>query len=471
MGYVGYDFVRTCEKLGEPGEDDLFAEVAIGRAPVDDGVEAANFVNKTILYQSQPVPGMNRKVVLFGEKLWDDPLTYGGNCLDELVDTCSANGYATRGYAADFTVTRRYERDGDFWMDMHVREEVNAGTLWLSHLGHCYTHSCMHLLPSEVTEFSFTNDGVSTPFPVFYSQGCYAGAFDNRQSSAYWSAVDCIGEAFVTTPHCAAAFIGNSRFGLADAPGTDGPSQHFMREFYDAVFSEGAGTIGEANGRSKEEVAPFLVPPDLVSTGGLRWIYYCLNLLGDPAMELWTDEPAPMSVSGPNEMRRGDASIAVETGVEGALVSLYAEGECFGRGVAGAGGTAIVERCRTIPDSLVELEINAWAHDRTAWRDTILITDQTTAADDLPPATRLDQNRPNPFNPSTVIGFALARPGRVRLRVYDVRGRLVDALVDGPLPAGRHTVTWRPAGAASGVYLYVLETNAGRIARKAVLLR
>ncbi|MBN1885414.1 MAG: T9SS type A sorting domain-containing protein [Candidatus Krumholzibacteriota bacterium] len=456
---------------GEPGEDDLFAEVAVGRAPVDDPAEAADFVNKTILYQSSPVAGMNRSVVLLGEKLWDEPLVYGGDCMDELVGTCVANGYETCGYPVGFAVTRRYERDGDYWYNADVCHEVNDGTLWLAHLGHSYTHYCMHLRPDQINEYTFANDGSAAPFPVFYSQGCYAGAFDNRMSSTQWDPVDCIGEIFVTTPHCAVAFIGNSRFGLADAPGTDGPNQHFMREFFDAVFSEGCNTLGEANNRSKEEVAPFLVPPDLYETGGLRWVYYCLNLLGDPVMETWTDEPNPMSVSHPILMSRGAASIVVDTGVEGALVALWADGECFARGVADAGGTATVERCRTIPDSLTSIEIDAWAHDREAYRGLVFFRDPATGADAPPPLLRLEQNEPNPFNPSTVIRFVLDRPGRALLRVYDVRGRRVATLVDGRLDAGLHAVPWRPAGAASGVYLYVLETGGRRIARKAVLLR
>ena len=47
-----------------------------------------------------------------------------------------------------------------------------------------------------------------------------------------------------------------------------------------------------------------------------------------------------------------------------------------------------------------------------------------------------------PFNPETVIPFSLATPGRVAVRVYDVRGRLVRTVMDAVKPAGIHAARW-----------------------------
>jgi flagellar hook assembly protein FlgD len=66
---------------------------------------------------------------------------------------------------------------------------------------------------------------------------------------------------------------------------------------------------------------------------------------------------------------------------------------------------------------------------------------------------------PNPFNPGTTVSFALARSGPVAVRVFDARGRLVRALLDGQSrSAGRHEIAWDGRDAAgqacaSGVYL------------------
>ncbi|MBD3221605.1 hypothetical protein GF314_10220 [bacterium] len=54
----------------------------------------------------------------------------------------------------------------------------------------------------------------------------------------------------------------------------------------------------------------------------------------------------------------------------------------------------------------------------------------------------LHANTPNPFNPSTTLAFRIEESGRVRLGVFDVRGRLVRSLVDGQLPVGDHAIAW-----------------------------
>jgi len=57
--------------------------------------------------------------------------------------------------------------------------------------------------------------------------------------------------------------------------------------------------------------------------------------------------------------------------------------------------------------------------------------------------SRLERARPDPFVTSTQVAYELARAGRVRLSVFDLHGREVSVLEDGPLAAGPHTVTWR----------------------------
>ena len=78
--------------------------------------------------------------------------------------------------------------------------------------------------------------------------------------------------------------------------------------------------------------------------------------------------------------------------------------------------------------------------------------------DETPNAFALHQNHPNPFNPSTVINFALPEASYVRLAVYDVLGREVKTLVDGQLDTGNHQVRFDAAGLPSGTYLYRIET-------------
>ncbi len=71
-----------------------------------------------------------------------------------------------------------------------------------------------------------------------------------------------------------------------------------------------------------------------------------------------------------------------------------------------------------------------------------------------PDAFAIEQNFPNPFNPSTSIQYYIPRAGNVRLEIFDVQGQLVDVLVDGPMAAGDHLVTWQSERRASGTYFY-----------------
>lgn len=93
-----------------------------------------------------------------------------------------------------------------------------------------------------------------------------------------------------------------------------------------------------------------------------------------------------------------------------------------------------------------------------------------------PAAFSLEQNSPNPFNPSTSIGFSLTESGRVSLDVFDPRGRLVAVLRRGLLPAGNHAVVWDGVGidgrvVASGVYFYRLSAPGVSLTRKMVLVK
>jgi hypothetical protein len=91
--------------------------------------------------------------------------------------------------------------------------------------------------------------------------------------------------------------------------------------------------------------------------------------------------------------------------------------------------------------------------------------------DTSPVAFRLLQNRPNPFNPATLIPFTLLRPGHVALNVYDILGRTVATLVDEDRPAGDYTVRFEGAGCASGVYIYRLRVGSAEKTRKMTLVR
>jgi hypothetical protein len=93
-----------------------------------------------------------------------------------------------------------------------------------------------------------------------------------------------------------------------------------------------------------------------------------------------------------------------------------------------------------------------------------------------PMRSRLDQNHPNPFNPRTMITFALAKPGKASLVIYDISGRAVRTLVQGNLKADEYTEFWDGRNddgveVSSGIYFYKLLTPSFVETKKMVLLR
>jgi hypothetical protein len=81
-----------------------------------------------------------------------------------------------------------------------------------------------------------------------------------------------------------------------------------------------------------------------------------------------------------------------------------------------------------------------------------------------PPRTQLGAPAPTPASGPVSLGFTLASPAAVTLRIYDAAGRHVRTLTEGPLAAGAHSARWdgrdaRGATVGSGVYFLRLEAD------------
>jgi hypothetical protein len=80
-------------------------------------------------------------------------------------------------------------------------------------------------------------------------------------------------------------------------------------------------------------------------------------------------------------------------------------------------------------------------------------------------------NYPNPFNASTDIDFILPAAGDVKIEIYNLRGQLVETLIDDQLSAGRHTASWNASDHSSGVYFYRLIAGEKSVTKKMTLLK
>ncbi len=267
---------------GENGSDvDLIADIYVGRACVDNAEEVDNFVQKTVEYLSLPSGDTYLSEATFaGEYLGDYGIaSFGGTTLDQLINGSSENGFTTVGIPASlYNIDKLYDDlypgfdplnpGGTGWPKEEIINRINNGVHLINHDGHAYYEYNMRMSNSDAN--TLTNDH---NFCFVYSQGCMSGGFDNPEGG------DCIAEYF-TVKNTQGAFAGiwNARYGFFWSYSTDGDSQRYHRQFWDAVFGENIREIGRANHDSKEDNL------FMIQRSCMRWVYYETNLFGDPAV-------------------------------------------------------------------------------------------------------------------------------------------------------------------------------------------
>jgi len=323
------------EYWGEPGEEDLFSEVTVGRICADNVAELQNQLEKIILFESEPVlPDIN-KALMLGEML--SPGTFGGNYKTEVAHGSDHNGYVTAGFPDEYEVSELYEMN-TLWERNEVLTHINeSGTHWINHLGHADNTWCLKMPDHFVKETNIINDGKTRSFNIIYSQGCYNAAFDNRNASGTYT-TDCFTETAQGIGTFQVAAIGNSRYGWYMTNSTAGASQYFDRQFFDAVFGENILSIGEANTGSKEDNAGYIL-----NNRYIRWCAYTLNLLGDPSMKLFSHMPEPVVCTLPPAVHVSDTGMLVGAGIENLKVIAIQDSLLAGEGSTAPDGSVFLD--------------------------------------------------------------------------------------------------------------------------------
>jgi len=88
-----------------------------------------------------------------------------------------------------------------------------------------------------------------------------------------------------------------------------------------------------------------------------------------------------------------------------------------------------------------------------------------------PVAFRLEQNFPNPFNPTTTISFDIPFQTYVSIKVYNLIGQEVATLVNENMAAGSYSKIWNATSTPSGVYFYRLQAGSFTATKKLALLK
>ncbi len=90
---------------------------------------------------------------------------------------------------------------------------------------------------------------------------------------------------------------------------------------------------------------------------------------------------------------------------------------------------------------------------------------------DIPAKFELKDNYPNPFNPTTKINYELPITNYVTLKIYDIGGKEIAALVNGQQNAGRYSVEWNASGFASGTYFYKIVAGEFSQVKRMILVK
>ncbi len=234
--------------------------------------------------------------------------------------------------------------------------------------------------------------------------------------------------------------------------------------------------------------------------------WYGSYLMSEGTLTVELSTPAGVLVRRFNAVRLGGAAVQARTLDGSAAVTLASPGtgmlavfDAAGRPDLPAGAWALGPAGTLLPspaqvrlrsargDQVVERlddgvwqPLVSWLEDGWVMADTDRLgVFRLAAGTPVPAQTELVGNAPNPFNPHTVIRFTLgATDGGqpVSLRVYDATGRLVRTLHAGVLSPGPHAFAWDGADghgrqAASGVYLYRLQTARRALAGRMLLVK
>jgi hypothetical protein len=196
------------------------------------------------------------------------------------------------------------------------------------------------------------------------------------------------------------------------------------------------------------------------------------HLFGDPSLVVRSATPSATTASHIGYVNVRESYFYVET-EPGAVAALSHKGESHGVAVADGSGRATIELVGRLPEDFVTLTVTR--PNATTLIQSLPVDDGTGV--DEGARFSLEQNAPNPFNPVTTIRYTVPAGAReATLRVFDVTGRLVTTLADGPAEPGRHAVVWDGTDAsgsavASGVYLYRLESGGDTANGRMVLLK
>ncbi|MEO0085908.1 MAG: C25 family cysteine peptidase [candidate division WOR-3 bacterium] len=301
--------------FGEASVDtvDLYYDLYVGRASVDNATQVQTFVNKVITHEQNPPTDYLRRILLVDALLWDG--------YDHRQSNDSIAGITPSGWSDVFF----HDPTGT----TAVRDSLNHGFQFCHMVGHGNDNGIYNGGTAYYSSSVISGHNNGSRVGLINSIACYPGNFETS---------DCLAE---NSHNCATggalAVIMNSRYGWGTPP-VIGPSEKLDVRFYDYFFNHDTMPIGVTHAESKE-----VYRGTALSQQVWRWCYYELNLFTDPLLMMYEDVPTPLSTQFNSPIPTGIQNFTVRVLASGspvgnALVCLSKGSEVYARGFTDGSG-------------------------------------------------------------------------------------------------------------------------------------
>jgi len=358
---------------------DMAPEVFIARAPVRTSAHTTAFVNKVLNYeQNPPAADFEKKMVLSGIQLFD----YVGSQSDiDYQGELMWNGNIAPYWNG--THYRLYDTNTDFGgstydvTNTHVSNQINNGYNFFF-MG---THGDQQLWAMEDGYYFSSSDASAltnlNEQGIIVSISCLTNAFDD----SYAPADPCLSEAFIRNANGGAvAYHASSRYGWGDYdPTIFGPSMQYSAYFYEYMFSGQPAAYKYKFGSVSAQGKIQFIGSSMGYTA-MRWLQFAINPIGDPEMDIFTDDPQTITATTIDTIPCGATSLTITSASPAdAFAALYNNGHLVATTqLSGGSGTL---NFNPIPNFGVDAILTLTEHNYTPYIIQIPISDSC----DLPP--------------------------------------------------------------------------------------
>jgi hypothetical protein len=276
---------------------DWYAEVAVGRAPVENTAEAENFVNKVMTYEQAAKP---ERVLLHQSRV------QAGNSPDARCLAWNCDDWVPASYYKDYLFEEDVTITKTVWRDAWAQNPAAV-----AHIGHGNT--TVYYINYELGGLVswYTSDCptlTNTFYPWTTSVACITGQFTSN---------DCLSEAYVNADYGAIAAIYNDNYGWFSTLDACKYSGEFCEMEFRACWSDGYEKIGDMLNQARS----YLVS-SAQSNSTYRWCFYERNIMGDPESPSLTqrgDVTPTVTITNPSNGATVSGTVNITTSSTGCI--------------------------------------------------------------------------------------------------------------------------------------------------------